>query len=203
LCSWPCGVVAPATKVLNGRHNGCSGRTGSHRAAEGLLCGARVPGSAARRGSRKSPPERLRELFSVRLRNSERACAVVAMLCVCARPERQSFAFVGGNGLVGSCGRDTSARPGAAPHFARPWAAASGPRAQTLLGKDGFTVWRAALEVLFRTKQELKSHISQFRLRAKTYVEQLETSNCSEVGSDPLLRVSVACVVVSRASRAR
>jgi len=87
-----------------------------------------------------------------RLRNSERACAVVAMLCVCARPERQSFAFVGGNGLVGSCGRDTSARPGAATHFARPWAAASGPRAQTLLGKDGFTVWRAALEVSFQNK---------------------------------------------------
>ena len=88
-------------------------------------------------GSRKSPPERLRELFSVRLRNSERACAVVAMLCVCARPERQSFAFVGGNGLVGSCGRDTSARPGAATHLLDHGPPQVAPALRHYLGRTG------------------------------------------------------------------
>src|SRR5215813_9005860 len=74
-----------------------------------------------------------------RLRNSERACAVVAMLCVCARPERQSFAFVGGNGLVGSCGQ-APARDLVRPFIiARPSAAVSGPRARTLLAWTGRT----------------------------------------------------------------
>ena len=138
-----------------------------------------------------------------RLRNSERACAVVAMLCVCARPERQSFAFVGGNGLVGNCGRDTSARPGAATHLLDHGPPQVAPALRHYLGRTGSRCGERRWRCCSRTKQERKFHISQFRLRAKTYVEQLETSNCSEAGSDPLLRVSVACVVVSRASRAR